>query len=325
MTERLSRDVRREIFLLVLLVVLTAAYVRWTYIPSFSDRHVAVSEEKYDFDVGEPGPWFSAWSLGDGQAYVLIALDPSGAKLAEEIPEAGYRFARAGYGWAGWAASLGRADFVPYALALVGALCLVGVLAVSVRMRPVLGPRSWLMVLNPALFIGFAGDTSEPMGILLLSMALAWGWWTAAALLGMTRPTFLVAVWGRWRFLLFGVLGAIAIALYGLISFGTSALIPSGGRLGLPVVAYFEHPSAWGVLLAGAALVTLAFGIGKRDWAWILAGGFVLCFGTDVLRDPVNAWRAVGFLPVMWAFGPGWGLPPGDEEPGRAVRRVDPV
>ena len=36
------------------------------------------SELRYDFDVGEPGPWFSDWSLGDGQAYVMIALDPSG-------------------------------------------------------------------------------------------------------------------------------------------------------------------------------------------------------------------------------------------------------
>ena len=201
----MPRRYRLEIILVVAIVAVVAVYVRWAYIPSFSDRHVEISEEKYDFDVGEPGPWFSAWSLGDGQAYVLIALDPTGGKLAEEIPEAGYRFARAGYGWAGWAVSLGRADFVPYALALVGAVCLVGVLALAVRMRPVLGPRSWLMVLNPALFIGFAGDTSEPMGILFLAMALAWDSWVSAIFLGVTRPTFLVALWGRWKLFLIGV------------------------------------------------------------------------------------------------------------------------
>jgi hypothetical protein len=37
-----------------------------------------------------------------------------------------------------------------------------------------------LIVFNPALFIGFAADTSEPMGILLLAVALAGGgWWSA--------------------------------------------------------------------------------------------------------------------------------------------------
>lgn len=305
------RRYRLEVLLVVAVVVVLSVYVRWSYIPSSSDRHVAVSEAKYDFDVGEPGPWFSAWSLGDGQAYVLIALDPSGNKLAEEIPEAGYRFARAGYGWSGWAASLGRADLVPYSLALVGALCLAGVLAVAVRMRSVLGPRSWLMVLNPALFIGFAGDTSEPMGILFLAIAIAGGSWVATLLLGVSRPTFLVGLWERWRLLLLGGAAAAALALYSLVAFGFEALIPSGGRLSLPLLAYIDYPSSWGVLLAMAAIATLSIGVLRRDWSWILAGLFVLCFGSDVLRDPVNAWRAAGFLSVMWAFGPRWRLPTG--------------
>lgn len=59
--------------------------------------HVEVSEQKYEFEVGEPGKWFTAWSLGDGQAYAMIAADPSGELLATNISEAGYRFARAGF------------------------------------------------------------------------------------------------------------------------------------------------------------------------------------------------------------------------------------
>ena len=310
----MPRRYRLEIILVVAIVAVVAVYVRWAYIPSFSDRHVEISEEKYDFDVGEPGPWFSAWSLGDGQAYVLIALDPTGDKLAEEIPEAGYRFARAGYGWAGWAASIGRADFVPYALALVGAVCLVGVLALAVRMRPVLGPRSWLMVLNPALFIGFAGDTSEPMGILFLAMALAWGSWVAATLLGVTRPTFLVALWGRWKLFLVGVGTAALLAIYVVVGVGPEQVMPGGGRLGMPLFAYIDHPSVWGLALASASIATVVVGALRRDYAWILSGLFVLCLGSDVLRDPINAWRSAGLISVLWAFGPGFQV--GVKEPG---------
>lgn len=55
-----------------------------------------------------------------------------------------------------------------------------------------------------------------------------------------------------------------------------------------------------------AALAAVGLGFRRRDWSWALAGVFVLCFGPDVLRDLVNAWRAAGFVPVLWAFGPGY-------------------
>lgn len=183
--------------------------------------------------------------------------------------------------------------------------------AVAAGMRSTLGLRSWLMVANPAVFIGFAGDTSEPMGALFLAIALATGSWLAAAVLGVTRPTFLVAMWGRWRHLVAGVAAAVALAVYSSVAFGIDAIVPDSGRLGFPFWSYVEYASIWGILLAVAALATVVVGVRRRDWTWILAGVFTLCFGSDVLRDPVNAWRAVGFLPVMWAFGPGYeGLSP---------------
>jgi hypothetical protein len=297
------RKHRIEIVLVVAIVLLGATYARWQFIPPFADRQVALSQEKYGFEVGEPGPWFSAWSIGDGQAYVMIGVDPSGQHLASQISEAGYRFARAGYGWATWAVSMGKDHLVPYVLAIVGGLAVLGVLAVAIRMRRKLGARSWLMVLNPALFIGFAGDTSEPMGILLLAIALGWNSWLSAALLGITRPSFLLASWGKWRLLVPGVVAAATLAIYSALSFGLDAMVPSGGRLGLPVVAYLEHLSGWGGILGLLAVGTVVVGLNRRDWSWVLSGLFVLCFGADVLRDPVNAWRAAGFLPVLLAFG----------------------
>jgi hypothetical protein len=298
------RRYQPEIVLVTALVVVSAFYARLEYIPSFADRHVAVAEEKYGFDVGEPGPWFSAWSLGDGQAYAMIAVDPTGDKLAEHVSEAGYRFARAGYGWSTWAFALGEPHLVPYALAAVGGLSLVGVLLVAIRIRRSLGARAWLLVLNPALFAGFAGDTSEPLGILMLAFTMAWGSWVAAVFLGVTRPTFLVGVWGRWRLFVPGVVAAASLALYSLFAFGAEALFPAGGRLALPFLAYVEHLSIWGLILAGVATATVILGIRERDWSWAMAGILVLCFGPDVLRDPINAWRAAGFIPVLWAFGP---------------------
>lgn len=297
------RKHHRGAALLILIVIAFAFYLRWDAISASPDIHIERFEETYRVDVGEPGPWFSAWAMGDGQAYALIGIDPTGRALSERIHEAGYRFARAGFGWAVWAVSLGQDEAVPYALAIVGALCMAGVLAFAVGLRSRLGLRSWLIVLNPALFIGLAADTSEPMGILLLTAALAGGGRWAVGLLGVTRPTFLVALWGRWGQLALGVSAAVLLGIYGLVVFGIEAMIPSGGRLGFPFHAYFEHPSVLGVLLGVAAIVTVAHGAHARTWSWVLAGLFVLCFGTDVLRDPLNAWRAAGFLPVIWAFG----------------------
>ncbi len=301
-----SRPSRAEILLAISIVLLCAFYARWSYIPSFPERAVTSSEEKYAYEVGDPGPWFSAWALGDGQAYAMIAVDPTGQHLAEQIGEPGYRFARAGYGWLAWAFSLGRADLVPYSMALVGLLSVVGSVVVAFILRPRVGVSAWWLIANPALYIGFAGDTSEPLGILLLTMAIGWGWWAAALALGVTSPTLAVALVGRWKLLAASIAAAVLLAIYGLISFGPEGMVPYGGRFGVPFAAYFEHSSFWGWLLAALATITLAVGVKTRDLAWVVGGLFVLCFGTEVLRFPINAWRVAGFLWVLWAFGPSY-------------------
>ncbi len=284
-------------------VVALGFLVRLAYIPTFGERHVEVAEQKYGIDVGDPSGWFSAWSIGDGQAYAMIAVDPTGAILDEHVSEAGYRYARLGYPLLVWAVSVGRSTLVPYAMALVGAVSLLGVALAAVRLRERLGLKAYLLVANPALYIGFAGDTSEPLGILFLIVALAGSAWWAACLLGITRPTYLIALWGRWKLLIVGVVATGAIAVYSLIVFGIDELIPAGGRLGLPFVAYLGAPSVWSLGLCLLAVATVFAGLRSRDWAWVLSGLFVLCFGSDVVADPVNAWRAAGLLPVLWAFG----------------------
>jgi len=58
-----------------------------------------------------------------------------------------------------------------------------------------------------------------------------------------------------------------------------------------------------------AATVTLILGLRQRDWTWVLVAIFVFAFGNDVTLNPINAWRAAGLLPVLWAFGPGYEPP----------------
>lgn len=309
------REHKLEILVVSVIVVLAAFHARSQYIPPFPERQVGVSEQRYHFDVGDPGPWFSAWSVGDGQAFVLIALDPTGTKLAEEVGIPTYRFVRAGYGWLGWLASLGRADLVPYALALVGALSIAGTLALAIRLRGLLGPMAWVLLLNPAIYLGFAGDTSEALGVFLLALAMASGSGIAAVALGLTRPTFAISLWGRWRLLLPAIAAGLVLLAYGLLTFADKGLDPGDG-VAVPVLAYFENPNAWTALLALGAIGTIAIGVRLRDWAWVVSGVFVLAFGNQVVSDPVNAWRAAGFLPVLWAFGPGF-------QPAAASRSVE--
>lgn len=295
---------RTEIALVVLIVALGACFARAAYIPPFADRHVALASEKYDIDFGTPPKWFSAWSIGDGQAFAVIAADPTGGKLGEEIREPAYRFARAGFGWLAALMSLGEETWIPYGMALVGALAIVGNLLLAVKLRPRLGPKAWFLILNPAIYLGFAGDTAESLGALLLTASLAFGSVMPAIALGVTRPTYLIALWGRWRQLGAGVAAAMLLALYSLLRFGLEQFVAVPGALGPPLLAYLESPTGAGLLLAGLALATSLIGVRRRAWPWVITGVFVLCAGPNVTPDPINAWRAAGPLLVLWAFGP---------------------
>jgi hypothetical protein len=294
---------RIELILMGLIMVLGAYLVRDAYIPPYSDRHIAIAEEKYRIEVGSPSEWFSAWSIGDGVVYAVIAADPTGAKLGVEIKEPAYRFSRAGFAWVVWLVTLGEETRIPYGLAAVGAAAMIANLALASLLRPRLGPKAWFLVFNPAIYLGFAGDTAEPLGALLLAACLGSGSLVATAALGVTRPTYLIAIWGRWRQLGLGMAAAGALAMFSLWRFGADRFLPDGGRVGLPLLSYVENSTVAGWFLALLALATVLWGVRRRDWAWVITGLFILCFGADVTLNPTNAWRAAGPLFVIWAFG----------------------
>ena len=305
----MAKKHRFEALLVVAIVLLAALGARAAYIPVFYEEHVERAAETFDLSLGEPSRWFSAWSLGDGQAFATITADPSGGKLGERIKGPAYRFSRAGYSWLASALTLGNESWVPYGMALAGALAVIGILVLAMSLRERLGPKAWLMLLNPAIYLGFGGDTSEPLGVLLLGVALSTGSVWVAAALGVTRPTYLLALLGRWRLVAGGLGSALVLGAYSLWRFGFEGMgFPEGG-IALPLAAYFDNSSLGGWILALLAITTVVIGVRYRNWTWVVMGIFVLSFGYSVTPNPINAWRAAGLLPVLWAFGPAYQLP----------------
>jgi hypothetical protein len=271
----------------------------------FWEDHLVAMESQWGLSVSGVGRWFSAWTLGDGQAFALIASDPLGVDEVGQLGHPAYRFMRAGFGWLAWLASLGQEGWIPYGMALVSALAVAGTFLLAAWLRPRLGRSAWLIVLNPAVFIGLAGDTAEALGVFFLALAMATpGRWAAIAL-GVTRPSYLVALVDQFKKAIWGGAAALALLGYGLLRFGLD-LDQFGGRLGVPVIGYLTDPQPMSLLVGGLALATLVIGVRSRDWGWVVAGAFVLSFASGVVENPVNAWRAAGMLPVLWAFGPGY-------------------
>lgn len=300
MTSRVSK---LEIALVSLAVLGLALVYRYAWISPHWESHLAGAQATWDIPVDGVGRWFSAWTIGDGQAFAVIASDPLGQDQGLLLRQPGYRYGRAGFGWLAWIASLGQPKWVPYGMAAVGLLGLVGGLLLAIHLRPTLGRAAWMIVLNPAVLIGFAGDTSETVAVFALGLAMATGYGWVAMAVGVIRPTYLFALSARWKLLVWGAAATVALGLFSISRFGLD-LSQYAGRLGIPLVGYAEAMSLSSALLGLLALVTVLVGIRAGNPAWVISGILVLCFTNRVLQEAVNSWRAAGLLFVLWAFGP---------------------
>jgi hypothetical protein len=297
----------REAWVVGIGLVLIALVYRYSWIPGSWETLLRDIETSIGLPVSGVGRWFSAWAAGDGQAFAVIAVDPLGLDQGWVLMDPAYRYGRAGFGWLAWAASLGQHAWVPYGMATVGAVSVAVLFFLAQRLHPLLGMRSWLMVLNPAVFIAFAGDTAESLAMLALAWSLASGQAWASAALGTIRPTFGVALIGRWRMFIWAAAAAVIFGGLWILRFGFD-WGQYGGRLGPPLVGYFDDLSLQSALLGAFAVLTLVRGLRHRDWAWMASAVFILCFREDVLGAGHNAWRAAGMLFVLWAFGPGYSI-----------------
>jgi hypothetical protein len=259
-------------------------------------------------DFGEwPGIFYTGGN-GDGEVFAVLAADPFGNGPSQMIPSVAYRYGRIGMSGLAFVLSFGREALVLPALFIIGlsAVAMVGFLSGFWRQR--FGPRSWALVLNPALYIGFVGDTAEPLGILLLALGLVGSGYWAAVALGVTRPTYGTALVGRWRILAALVATAIAVRLAAASIFGGSIFdvstdsFGSSSNFGPPAMAFFAQPSVLGFLVLASGVFTLLFGAVRRDPAWIVSGVLVVVLGEAVTANPLNAVRAAGMLPVLWAL-----------------------
>lgn len=293
---------RGEAWLVGAIVVVACYFCVFVWVPANWEQGLARAESTWDLPVSEVGPFFSGWTFGDGQAFAVIASDPLGEDAGAGLGDPGYRYMRAGFGWLAWMVSLGRPGLVPYAMTAIGLASIGCLYLLAVRRHTQLGPSIWLLCLNPALFVALARGTAETLGVLLLALACLSGRWAWAGGLGVVRPSLLVALVAKPRFVGAGVVASASIALLAAWRFGFD-LSQYGGRLTLPIVGYVGSADAISWLVALAALATLCIGIRERNWDWMVAGAFVLCLAPAVVGHSINSVRAAGMLPVLWAIG----------------------
>lgn len=282
--------------------VLTALLVR--YLVSSPTDHLFY--EKWDADFGTWPSIFYTGAGGDGEVFAVLAADPFGSGQFPDLLHVTYRYSRVGFSLVAWMFSFGNETLVLPALVIVGLLAVAGVGFASGFLRERLGWRSWILLLNPALYIGFIGDTAEPLGILLLILAMMGSGLLASAALGLTRPSYAVALFDRLPLAVAAVLTAIAVRLVAVAIFQAPLFDSPTELFALPVLAYLAEPSLAGFVVLLAGLATIGIGLANRNLAWVSSGLLVLVLGTAVTIDPINAVRAAGMLPVLWAFGPTW-------------------
>ncbi|MGA7097452.1 MAG: hypothetical protein WB245_07780 [Acidimicrobiia bacterium] len=259
-------------------------------------------ERESGLDVGPDTEWFANGLSGDGAVYAIMATDPFGSAQGALILDPSYRYARVGYSWVSSALVLGRRSLILMGLSFTGLICVGLVTFMAAGLRDQLGLKTWLLVLNPALFIGALYDTAEPLAIVLLVAGFVAGLRLCSLALAVVRPTYAVAVANRPATFVAVIVLSILFRLVWVAHFGDS-IMGGASNLAFPFTGVASSPNPVGFAVLVAGLVTLIGGIRARSWSWLAAGLLVCCLGGPVYADPINAVRAAGMLPVLWAFG----------------------
>ena len=278
----------------------------------------------------ERQPFFLKWTRGDGQVYAVIAVDPLLEGPARRLREPDYRFSRAGYSYLARLVVGGEVDLVPIGLLVVNSVALFLYGALAGRLAPAYGRRALVLLANPALYIAIAGDTSEAVGLLLVTYALTTeqtrraGF--ASAVAATVRPdltTLLPAARNNgWRLTALALsvaatMRAIPIVLFDLPWSGAAGTI-TWPLLGyLDVVKEVDALSRVGLLFfLATGLASIAVGIRRLTpdrWAFLATGGLGVVVSASVLSAPVNYVRAGAGLVVLWVLRAG---PAGVQTPG---------
>jgi hypothetical protein len=314
---------RRMVYLAVIVVLIGVAF-RWviTERADLSPADLQRFEAQSGIDLPDAYgdlPFFLLWTRGDGQAFVTLAADLTLDGPSQRLMVPSYRYGRVGYAWLGRIAALGRVDWIPIGLMAVNLVSLAGIAAITAKLVGRFGARAYLLVLNPGLYVGFARDTAEPAGVLLLLLAVVSGSAVVAGIaaggLGTLRPSLALGLPVRGRNLL-AVIGSSAV-LFGLVravaylniddtTTPIETIVP-------PLTGYLDvftqeetHIVVGAIMLLVAVGATGIVGVfRRRGWvrfSWVANVALLLSMGAFVLNDPFNWTRAAVILPVLWAL-----------------------
>lgn len=257
-------------------------------------------------------PPLLTWARGDGEVFLALAADPLIEDEASRIGSPGYRFTKSGYSWAVGLVALGSPALMPIAATLVNVMA-AGVYANWVARRWEQDERMVLLLVNPAMIIGFVSDASEPMALAALALAVSAmsraGW--AGALVGVVRPdyaTVLPAARRPWAAVMgAGVaVAAIRVAAQALGFDGLDGL----DRFGVPFRGYVDGLEgelddvllvAFIPLLLVLAIATWWIRPRRVQLAWAATIGVMTILAAEVTRDAVNLLRAWGAVPILIA------------------------
>ncbi len=276
--------------------------VRFAYTSPANLDYIAVVSANTGVDFGAWPAWFYAGANGDAPIFAVFAADPFVQGPANLVLQTGYRFTMVGFSWLAAILSFGQSSLIFIAMSVIGAACVGAMAYITIRQRDHLGWPAWLLVANPALIVGFLGNTAEPLALLLLTLAFITTSSWSTGFLAMVRPPYLTGVADMPRKLLIGLVVAGVFRVGGAWLVGTSPFEGTAVALGLPFVGFLETPSLLGGLVLASALATVFLGIRRKSWSWVLSGLLVLMMSATVYDTPVNAVRAAGVLPVLWAF-----------------------
>lgn len=284
--------------------------------------HLTVFEaQPYGYDLPDwygDHPVLLPWTIGDGQAFVVLAADPLARGPLGELGIPGYRYGRVLPSLIGRLLVGGNPSLVPLALLVVNSACVVTIGYLAWRLTALWGVRSLLLAANPAIFIGYWGDTAEPLGILLVIGSLGlvgrFGSTASSVLLGITRPSYATALVRRdsWWLALAAVGTALAfriLVVEALLNLETGDLSTNFTLPGLGYIDGWSRADQLSqfvmVAVASAAVLTilrgLPLGMNRRfSWAFISTGLLVLLLDGGVVAGYENLLRAAGVLPLVW-------------------------